>query len=146
MEMLFALAGGFENSAFVDEVEVTRLSFDVQGRARIATFKVGIRAAMDNNFQLQPLDRIRVSRIPNWSYGDTVELTGSILFPGDYPIVPGEMLSSIINRAGGVSENGFPQGAVLIKVEAKKGAKQLERLIADSTKRARAVADKRTRK
>ena len=131
MEMLFALAGGFENSAFVDEVEVTRLSFDVQGRARIATFKVGIRAAMDNNFQLQPLDRIRVSRIPNWSYGDTVELTGSILFPGDYPIVPGEMLSSIINRAGGVSENGFPQGAVLIKVEAKKREQeQLERLIA----------------
>ncbi len=131
MEMLFALAGGFENSAFVDEVEVTRLSFDVQGRARIATFKVGIRAAMDNSFQLQPLDRIRVSRIPNWSYGDTVELTGSILFPGNYPIVPGEMLSSIINRAGGVSENGFPQGAVLIKVEAKKREQeQLERLIA----------------
>jgi polysaccharide export outer membrane protein len=131
MEMLLALAGGFENSAFLDEVEVTRLSFDAQGRARIATFKVGVRTATDGNFQLQPLDRIRVSRIPNWSYGDTVELAGSVLFPGDYPIVPGEMLSSIINRAGGVSENGFPQGAVLIKVEAKKREQeQLERLIA----------------
>lgn len=131
MKMLFALAGGFENSAYLDEVEVTRLSFGAQGRARIATFKVGLRTATDGNFQLQPLDRIRVSRIPNWSYGDTVELSGSILFPGDYPIVPGEMLSSIVNRAGGVSENGFPQGAVLIKVEAKKREEeQLERLIA----------------
>jgi polysaccharide export outer membrane protein len=131
IKMLFALAGGFENSAFLDEVEVTRLSFGAEGRARIATFKVGLSAATDGNFQLQPLDRIRVSRIPNWSYGDTVELAGSILFPGDYPIVPGEMLSSIINRAGGVSENGFPQGAVLIKVEAKKREQeQLERLIA----------------
>jgi polysaccharide export outer membrane protein len=77
------------------------------------------------------LDRIRISRIPDWSYGDTVEISGSVLFPGDYPIVPGEMLSSLMNRAGGVSENGFPQGAVLIKVEAKKREKeQLERLIA----------------
>ena len=131
IKMVFALAGGFENSAFLDEVEVTRLSFGAEGRARIATFKVGVGAATEGNFQLQPLDRIRVSRIPNWSYGDTVELAGSILFPGDYPIVPGEMLSSIINRAGGVSENGFPQGAVLIKVEAKKREQeQLERLIA----------------
>ena len=43
-----------------------------------------------------------------------------MVFPGDYPIVPGEMLSSVLSRAGGIAENGFPQGAVLVKVEAKK--------------------------
>ena len=128
MEMLIALAGGFENSAFLDAAEVTRLSFDARGRARISTLNVDMSI---RGFQLQPLDRIRISRIPDWSYGDTVEISGSVLFPGDYPIVPGEMLSSLMNRAGGVSENGFPQGAVLLKVEAKKREKeQLERLIA----------------
>ena len=131
LNALIALSGGFENSAFLDEVEVTRLSFDARGSARIATFKVELNTATDDKFQLQPLDRVRVSRIPNWSYGDTVELTGSIVFSGDYPIVPGEMLSSVLNRAGGVAENGFPQGAILIKVEAKKREQeQLERLIA----------------
>ena len=36
-----------------------------------------------------------------------------------------------MSRAGGIAENGFPQGAVLIKVEAKKREQeQLERLIA----------------
>ena len=130
LKALVALAGGFENSAFLDEAEVTRLSFDSRGSARIATFKVDIEAAVDDEFQLQPLDRVRVSRIPNWSYGDTVELTGSVVFPGDYPIVPGEMLSSVLSRAGGIAENGFPQGAILIKVEAKKREQeQLERLI-----------------
>ena len=93
LNALIALAGGFENSAFLDEVEVTRLSFDARGSARIATFKVDLNAATDDEFQLQPLDRIRVSRIPNWSYGDTVELTGSVVFPGGYPITPGEKLS-----------------------------------------------------
>ena len=53
------------------------------------------------------------------------------MFPGEYPIVPGEMLSSVLSRAGGISENGFPQGAILVKVEAKKREQeQLERLIA----------------
>ena len=131
LNALIALAGGFENSAFLDEVEVTRLSFDARGSARIATFKVDLNTATVDEFQLQPLDRVRVSRIPNWSYGDTVELTGSVVFPGGYPITPGEMLSSVLSRAGGIAENGFPQGAVLIKVEAKKREQeQLERLIA----------------
>lgn len=131
LDTLIALAGGYENSAFLDEAEVTRLSFDARGSARIGTFKVDMGAAADSGFQLQSLDRIRISRIPNWSYGDTVELAGSIVFPGDYPIVPGEMLSSVLSRAGGIAENGFPQGAILIKVEAKKREQaQLERLIA----------------
>ena len=87
--------------------------------------------AAGSGFQLNPLDRVRVSRIPNWSYGDTVEISGSVVFPGDYPIVPGEMLSSVLSRAGGIAENGFPQGAILVKVEAKKREQeQLERLIA----------------
>ena len=131
LDGLIALAGGFENSAFLEDAEVTRLTFDSQGGARISTFKVGLEGAADGEFQLQPLDRVRVSRIPNWSYGDTVEVGGSVAFPGDYPIVPGEMLSSVLSRAGGISENGFPQGAVLIKVEAKKREQeQLDRLIA----------------
>ena len=131
LDGLIALAGGFENSAFLKDAEVTRLTFDSQGGARISTFKVGLEGAADGEFQLQPLDRVRVSRIPNWSYGDTVEVGGSVAFPGDYPIVPGEMLSSVLSRAGGISENGFPQGAVLIKVEAKKREQeQLDRLIA----------------
>ncbi|MFL2523435.1 MAG: SLBB domain-containing protein [Candidatus Azotimanducaceae bacterium] len=131
MDALIALAGGFENSAFLEEAEVTRLKFDPRGGARISTFKVGLKTAAEGEFQLQPLDRVRVSRIPNWSYGDTVEISGSVVFPGDYPIVPGEMLSSLLSRAGGVSENAFPQGAVLVKVEAKKREQeQLEGLIA----------------
>ena len=131
MDALIALAGGFENSAFLEEAEVTRLNFDPRGGAHINTFKVKLEGAADSGFLLQPLDRVRVSRIPNWSYGDTVEISGSVIFPGDYPIVPGEMLSSVLSRAGGIAENGFPQGAILIKVEAKKREQeQLERLIA----------------
>ena len=54
------------------------------------------------------------------------------------------MLSSVLNRAGGVAENGFPQGAILIKVEAKKREQeQLERLIASIQRNALAQSQTR---
>ena len=130
LDTLIALAGGFENSAYLNNAEVTRINFNPQGSAGIATFKV--RLQQDNDrFELEPLDQVRISRIPNWSYGDSVELTGSVTFPGTYPIVPGEKLSSLLSRAGGIAENGFSRGAVFVKVEAKKREQaQLQNLIA----------------
>ena len=129
---LIALAGGFENSAYLDSAEVTRIKFDSIGGASISAFKIPLQQQVtDPKLQLRALDQIRISRIPNWSYGDSVKITGAFLFPGNYPIVPGEKLSSVLNRGGGITENGFPQGAVLVKREAKKREQeQLKRLIA----------------
>ena len=130
IDTLIALAGGFENSAYLSSAEVTRINFNSEGSAGIATFKVPLTENSDF-FELKPLDQVRINRIPNWSYGDVVELTGSVVFPGTYPIVPGEKLSRVLSRAGGIAENGFAQGAVLVKVEAKKREQaQLENLIA----------------
>ena len=130
IDTLIALAGGFENSAYLSSAEVTRINFNSEGSAGIATFKVPLQQNSDL-FELEPLDQVRISRIPNWSYGDSVELTGSVVFPGTYPIVPGEKLSSVLSRAGGIADNGFSQGAVLVKVEAKKREQaQLQNLIA----------------
>ena len=132
LDALITLAGGYETSAFLDSAEVTRLYFDASGSARIAPLKVPLQeSGRATPFKLQPLDQVRISRIPNWSYGDAVTLTGALVFPGSYPILPGEMLSSVLGRAGGIAENGFAQGAVLIKVEARKREQaQLENLIA----------------
>ncbi len=145
IDALIRLAGGFENSAYLTSAEVTRINFSSEGTARVASFKVPlVQTSEYQAFELKPLDQVRISRIPNWSYGDAVELTGSLVFPGSYPIVPGEKLSSLVSRAGGIAENGFPQGAVLIKVEAKKREQaQLEKLIA-SIQRA-ALAQSQTR-
>lgn len=132
LDELITLAGGYANSAFLDSAEVTRLSFDQGGGARVAAFKVPLQQSGGATpFDLRPLDRVRISRIPNWSYGDAVTLTGSVVFPGSYPIMPGEMLSSVLARAGGIAENGFARGAVLVKVEARKRERaQFESLIA----------------
>ena len=131
IEALISLAGGFANSAFLGFVEVTRTNFKSQGEAFISSIKVPLKGSSDYKpFLLEPLDQIRVSRIPNWSYGNKVEINGSVAFPGTYPIVQGERLSSLIERAGGLNPNAFAEGSVLIKVEAQKRERaQLEQMI-----------------
>ncbi len=144
LDTLIALAGGFERSAYLESAEVSRLSFTPEGGVRIGTFKTPLNDRAEAGFELKPLDQVRISQIPNWSYGNAVDVTGAVAFPGTFPIEPGEMLSSVLARAGGVLPKGFPQGAVLIKVEAKKREKeQIERLIASIQRNA--VAQSQTR-
>ena len=145
LESLVALAGGYENSAYLESAEITRLTFSAERGIRVSTFETPlVTGSEQSRFELKPLDRVRVSQIPNWSYGDSVEVTGAVAFPGAFPIQPGELLSSVLARAGGVVENGFPEGAVLIKVEAQKRERaQIERLIASIQRNALAQTQTR---
>ena len=43
---------------------------------------------------------------------ETVEITGEVLFPGIYSILPGETLSQVLERAGGLTPHAYPEGAI----------------------------------
>jgi polysaccharide export outer membrane protein len=53
-----------------------------------------------------------VRTIPDWQSTETVELAGEFRFPGTYNLLPGETLGELIDRAGGVTYEAFPDGAV----------------------------------
>jgi len=130
---LIKLAGGFEASAFLDKAEVTRLGFEANGTATLTTIAISLGEILEgrSEFKLEPRDQIQIRRIPNWSYGDMVEITGAIVSPGGYPIAPGETLSSILYRAGGLNQVAFADGAILIKSSAKKREQeQIRKLVA----------------
>jgi polysaccharide export outer membrane protein len=130
---LIELAGGFEASAYLDRAEVTRLSFEADGTANLSTASIPLADILNgtSEFSLEPRDQIQIRRIPNWSYGDVVKISGAVLSPGDYPIAPGETLDSILTRAGGLSEVAFAEGAILTKTSAKKREQeQIRRLVA----------------
>ena len=48
-----------------------------------------------------------------------IEITGSVLRPGNYKMVEGENIFDLIERAGGYTQNAFPQGAIYLNEEAK---------------------------
>ena len=130
---LIELAGGFEASAYLDRAEVTRLSFEADGTAILRTIPIPLADVLSgtSEFSLEPRDQIQIRRIPNWSYGDVVSIAGAVVSPGEYPIAPGETLYSILERAGGLSQVAFAEGAVLIKTSAKKREQeQIRKLVA----------------
>ena len=133
LRLVLNLAGGFEASAFLDRAEVTRTSFGADGSASLRSIVIPLKDVLsgESEFELEARDQVQIKRVPNWSFGDVVEISGSVMFPGEYPIGPGESLSSILERAGGLNQVAFAEGAILIKTSAKKREQeQIRKLVA----------------
>jgi polysaccharide export outer membrane protein len=75
---------------------------------------------------LQDYDRLIVRPIPDLHLGRTATIEGQVKFPGTYPISKGETVSSLIQRAGGYTDQAYLKGAVFTRESAK--AVQRERL------------------
>jgi polysaccharide biosynthesis/export protein len=66
---------------------------------------------------LQPLDRVKI--LSEWREPETIVLKGEVRLPGEYTIKQGERLSSVLERAGGFTEEAFLQGAVFTRESVK---------------------------
>ncbi len=64
---------------------------------------------------LREHDNLRISRVPEWDALSTIQLQGEVKFPGTYRFRRGETLSDILQRAGGLTEQAFPQGSVFLR-------------------------------
>ncbi len=85
-----------------------------------ATFQVTVRSfsirkawAGEEDLELLPLDAVTVFSSARFPRDAVVE--GQVLRPGAYTILPGDRLSDVLARAGGVTSEGFLPGAVLIR-------------------------------
>ena len=118
---LVRAAGGFKDSAFLAGAELRRIidadSGSVDLEYRELSFEAFGQLADANNLLLQSRDHITVRDIPDWNPGELVEVRGEVRFPGDYLIRRGETIAEIIARAGGLTEDAFPQGAIFTRVE-----------------------------
>lgn len=116
---LIAAAGGLNNEAYLLGGELTR--FDtVAGKTReYSREQIDIGAALRGGDAgdpiLKPHDRLVVRRIPGWDVVGDVELMGEVRFPGKYPAVRGEKLNSLIKRAGGLTQEAYPRGAIFVR-------------------------------
>jgi protein involved in polysaccharide export with SLBB domain len=78
---------------------------------------------------LAPYDYLGIKEVSRWRGAESVTLRGEVMFPGKYPIRRGETLSSVMRRAGGLTDQAFPQGGVFTRIELREREKeQLETL------------------
>jgi len=130
---LIRAGGSLDDSAYTGEAELSRYEV-VDGKERqTELIDVNLAAIRRNepgaDLELKPYDILVIKKTPNWDVPGTILLAGELRHPGRYPIHQGETLSSVLRRAGGLTNAAFDEGAVFIREELKEREReQLETL------------------
>ena len=113
------VAGGLKDSASLYHAEVARYTTDANGIGKTNILNVNLADAMsgNGNLALQSRDRILIKSIPDFAKTSTIELRGEVRYPGEYTFRDGETLKQVIERAGGLTDNAFPRGAVFTRAK-----------------------------
>lgn len=125
LEDLVITAGGLKESASLVRVDVSRRIRDPKGTTEPdmigQNFSFGLKDGFvvdgEAGFELQPYDQVFVRRSPSYNEQVSVTVDGEVLYRGEYTLsTKSERLSSLIQRAGGVSRYAYVRGAKLRRV------------------------------
>ncbi len=121
-DLLF-LAQGFTDASAIDKIEVARrlagdsvtkgnnLALVIDASTQTNLSKIG------GDVFLSPWDIVIVRRKPDYKEQVRVKVEGEVKFPGNYILVSkNEKVSSLINRAGGLTNFAFTEGASLTRM------------------------------
>lgn len=130
---LIRAAGGLTESAYSLEAEISRYSINSDQTRETQHLQVDLERVFLGdaaaNVELQPHDSLQIKRLPFWAEQRVVEIRGEVRFPGLYPVSRNETLLEVIKRAGGLTDQAFAEGAVLVRESLrKKEQEQLDSL------------------
>ena len=135
---LVLLARGPRVGAYLTEAEIARLPAD-RSKAQLAAT---IRVAMDSTYlferdslgryvgppglplagsgapevPLEPYDNVLIMRQPEFDFQRRVVITGEVRYPGRYALrTKTDRLVDVINRAGGLTAQAYPEGILFIR-------------------------------
>ena len=124
IEDIILRAGGLTEAASTARVDVYRRLKDPSGTTvpkesgERFTFTLadGEIVSSDPGFTLQPYDQVVVRRSPGYEVQQNVTISGEVLFGGQYAKVSkNERLSSLVERAGGLTPHAYVKGARLTR-------------------------------
>jgi protein involved in polysaccharide export with SLBB domain len=118
---LVRLAGGFKRSADTAKADLTNYVVRGGDGTTGELQEVNIAQAMDDPSADVPLkdgDTLTIRQISGWKdLGASVTLRGEILNPSTYGIRNGERLSTLIERAGGMTTDAYPQAIIVERAQ-----------------------------
>jgi protein involved in polysaccharide export with SLBB domain len=122
---LILQAGGFTDAAF-NKIEIARLlkrdsiaiTDNRTGEIIRTEINGGDLNSSNANIVLQPYDVVTVRRIAGYALPESVTATGQVQYPGQYSLTTRiERISSLITRIGGFTQDAYPQGAYIRRIE-----------------------------
>ena len=114
---LLMLGGGFTDSTFTKSIYMKRAELIRKdpNSPYVKIIEINLNDVINeknnSNLILQNQDRFVVHENKNFNEKENVQILGEVKIPGSYPLISyGETLKSLINRAGGFTENALNEG------------------------------------
>lgn len=127
VDLIFA-AGGPTEQSYLKVAELTRYEVIDGKRRQSKHIEINLTEALagnpDANLLLHPHDELLVRTISNWQASTRVEVGGEVRYPGAYPVEEGERLSSVLERAGGFTDDAYLRAAVFTREAVRKDQQQ----------------------
>jgi protein involved in polysaccharide export with SLBB domain len=136
---LLRAGGGLSEAAYATNAELTRYEV-INGEYReteLITVNLAglLRGDPTADAVLQPYDFLSIREVSRWRGEEAVTLGGEVAFPGTYPIRRGELLSSVLERAGGLTDLAFPEGSVFTREELRERERRQIEVLASRVER-----------
>jgi polysaccharide export outer membrane protein len=113
---LVSAAGGLKDSVYLNSAELRSLYLEKNGRMSSRYRDLNLTSEIASpSLVLQSRDHLFVRELPEWNPTSSITLEGEVRFPGEYRIGKLETLSDVINRAGGLTQPAFQNGAVFTR-------------------------------
>jgi protein involved in polysaccharide export with SLBB domain len=116
---IITLSGGLVLQAATNRVEVSRVVIQNNTPTRIVVVTLTVDDKFETQggtYKLQPFDQISVRSVPEFEFQKSITIKGEVKYPGIYTLInKNETLSSVIERAGGLTEEAFKKGAQLYR-------------------------------
>ena len=106
-------------SAFHLDAELYQVSFDEQRNKTETRKNIDLIDLEQLSQKLGARDTLLVRQTPEFANKVEITLEGEVRFPGTYVVNDKESLIDVIKRAGGLTANAYPKGAVYTRVELK---------------------------
>ena len=122
VEDLVRVAGGLKRSAYTESADLARFEMNGSQKAPGDRLELNLAAAMNGDpktdVPLRDGDILTIRQLPRWTdIGASMTVRGEVLHAGTYGIAPGERLSSVLARSGGLGPEAYAYGAVLMRRE-----------------------------
>jgi polysaccharide biosynthesis/export protein len=112
-------AGGLKDDANRNNAELARTEVGPDSKTLHTYMSIDLVPVIvgdtSRDILLKNNDQVFIKIATNWHLPESVQLAGRVARPGPYVIRPGEQLSSVLLRCGGLMPDAFPQGIVLIR-------------------------------
>lgn len=124
LDNIIAVAGGLTLDANRESIEVTskNLGDGHQSFGRSGTQRtiIDLNTTQAENITLSSGDTIRINQKFRKTDEKTVLIIGEVLHPGEYDVLNGDKVSDLIERAGGLTQQAYPEGSIFSRESERK--------------------------